>query len=121
MVMALLPDLIWPVVILALIQVIDALMSIRPVPFIAHCFEAVNWPRSLWWMMPLIKFAAAAGLIAGIWIPYLGALSCLALVAYFLVAVGMHLGARDYGRNLFVNATGMLLICVATGIVCFLR
>jgi hypothetical protein len=69
--------------------------------------------------MPPIKFAAAAGLIAGIWIPYLGALTCAALVLYFLVAISMHVAARDFGRNLYLNATGMLLICVATTLFCF--
>ena len=71
-------------------------------------------------MMPPIKFAAAAGLIAGIWIPYLGALICAALIVYFVAAIGMQIAARDFGRNLFVNATGMLVLCVATGIFCFL-
>jgi hypothetical protein len=71
-------------------------------------------------MMPPIKFAAAGGLIAGIWIPYLGAVTTAALIVYFLVAIGMHIAARDFGRNLFVNATGMLVICVATGVFCFL-
>lgn len=118
--MTVLPDPIWPVIVLALIQLVDALMCIKPVSFIAQCFEGVNWPRKYWWMMPPIKFAAAAGLIAGIWISYLGALTCAALVLYFLVAIGMHIVARDFGRNLFLNATGMLLICVATGVFCFL-
>jgi hypothetical protein len=42
------------------------------------------------------------------------------LVAYFLFAIGMHVRARDVGRNLFVNATGMLVLCLATGVFCFL-
>lgn len=32
----------------------------------------------------------------------------------------MHIAARDFGRNLFLNATGTLVICVATGVFCFL-
>ncbi|MBT2483490.1 MULTISPECIES: hypothetical protein [unclassified Microbacterium] len=78
---ALLPDPVWPVIVLALIQLVDGMLSLRPVSFIARCFEAVNWPRPLWWMMPAVKFAAVAGLIAGIWIPYLGILTCAALIA----------------------------------------
>jgi hypothetical protein len=117
--MTLLPNPVWPVVVLALIQVVDGALCIKPVSFIAACFAAVNWPRRFWWIMPPIKFAAAAGLIAGIWIPYLGALTCAALVLYFLVAISMHVAARDFGRNLYLNATGMLLICVATTLVCF--
>ena len=83
-------------------------------------FDDVHFPRKWWWVLTPIKFAAAAGLVAGIWIPYLGLVTCVALAAYFLVAIGMHVAARDFGRNLFVNATGMLVICVATTLWCFL-
>ena len=82
-------------------------------------FDDVRFPREWWWIFTPIKFAAAAGLIAGIWVPYLGAVTCAALVVYFVVAIGMHLAARDLGRNLFVNATGMLVVCVATDLWCF--
>jgi DoxX-like family len=113
-------DPIWPVVILAVIQIADAILCIKPVPFVAACFEAVAWPQQLWWIMPPIKFAAAAGLIAGIFIPYLGAVTCAALIVYFIVAISMHIRARDFGRNLFVNATGMLVICLGVGLFCFI-
>ena len=110
---------IWPVIVLAIIQVVDGILCIRPVSFIAQCFEDVRWPRRYWWMMPPIKFAAAAGLIAGIWIPVLGLLTTVCLIAYFVVAISMHIRARDFGRNLFVNATGMLVLCVATLLISF--
>ncbi len=110
----LLPDPIWPVVVLAAIQLVDGIISYKPVAFVAECFDDVHFPRRWWWIMTPIKFAAALGLIAGLWIPYLGAVTCGALIAYFVVAISMHLRARDFGRNLFVNATGMLVICVAT-------
>ncbi|MEU0485738.1 DoxX family protein [Streptosporangium sp. NPDC006013] len=118
--MSALPDPVWPVVVLAIIQAGDAVMCIKPVPFIAQCFENVNWPRRYWWIMPPLKFAAAAGLILGIWLPYLGAATCAALVLYFMVAIAMHIAARDFGRNLFLNATAMLLICIAVGFYSFM-
>jgi DoxX-like family len=114
-----LPDPVWPVVVLAIIQIGDAALCIKPIAFIAECFDAVQWPRRLWWIMPPIKLAAATGLVAGIWLPYLGAATCAALVLYFFVAISMHVRARDFGRNLFVNAIGMLLTCLAVGLVCF--
>nr|BFF25106.1 hypothetical protein GCM10025732_30710 [Glycomyces mayteni] len=46
--------------------------------------------------------------------PYLGALTSSAVVLYFLVAIAMHVRARDFGRNLFLNATGMLALSVFT-------
>jgi hypothetical protein len=114
------PDPVWPVVVLAIIQFVDALLCLKPVAFIAQCFDDVRFPRRLWWIMSPIKFAATAGLLAGIWVPWLGAVTSAALVLYFVVAIGMHVAARDFGRNLFVNATGMLLICVGTLVWCFL-
>lgn len=112
--MTVLPDPVWPVIVLALIQLADGVMSAKPLPFIAKCFDDVGFPRRWWWVLAPIKFAAAAGLLAGIWIPYLGAVTSVALVAYFVVAISMHIAARDFGRNLFLNATGMLVICIAT-------
>jgi hypothetical protein len=118
--MTLLPDPIWPVIVLAVISFIDGSLCLKPVRFIARCFEDVGWPRRLWWLMPPIKFAATAGLLLGIVVPGLAALTTTCLVAYFLFAIGMHVRAQDFGRNLFVNATGMLVLCVATGVFCFL-
>ncbi|PWC08623.1 DoxX family protein [Mycetocola zhujimingii] len=118
--MTALPAPVWPVLVLAAIQVADGILCIKPVGFIAACFTDVRFPRRYWRLMTPVKFAAALGLVAGIWIPYLGAITCAALVLYFLVAISMHIAARDFGRNLFVNATGMLAMCVATGVFCFL-
>ena len=115
-----LPEPVWPVVLLAVIQLADGVMCLKPVGFIARCLTNVRFPRRYWrWLSPL-KFAAALGLLAGIWIPYLGAVTCAALVLYFVVAVTMHVRARDLGRDLFLNATGMLLICLATLVFSFL-
>lgn len=109
-----LPDPLWPVLVLALIQVVDGVLCLRPVAFVEQCLRNVRFPRRLWKLLSPLKFAAAAGLVAGIWIPYLGVVTCSALVLYFVVAITMHVAARDLGRDLFVNATGMLVICVAT-------
>lgn len=115
-----LPDPVWPVVLLAVIQLADGVMCLKPVPFIARCLTNVRFPRRYWtWLSPL-KFAAALGLLAGIWIPYLGLVTSVALVLYFVVAIVMHIRARDLGRDLFLNATGMLLICLATLVFAYL-
>lgn len=106
--MAELPESLWPVVLLAAVSFVDGLLCLKPAAFITRCFEDVDWPRRLWWVMAPIKFAAAAGLIAGIWVPYLGALTSIAILLYFVGAVAMHIRARDFGRNLFLNAAGML-------------
>jgi len=61
--------------------------------------------------MPPIKFAVAAGLILGIWAPYLAAIASVSLVVYFICAVAAHLIAHDYSRYLFLNASSMLGLC----------
>ena len=114
-----LPDPIWPVLLLAVVSAGDGVLCLKPAAFIAQCFTDVGFPRRYWPLMPIIKFAAAAGLVAGIWIPVLGILTTASLVLYFLVAIAMHIRMRDLGRNLFVNATGMLAICTATLVYCF--
>ena len=115
------PDPWWPVVVLAVIQIGDAAMCFKPVGFIAQCFTDVGLPRALWPVMPWVKVAATAGLVAGLWVPYVGALTSAALVVYFVCAVSAHIRARDFGRNLALNATLSLVLCVAVFVFCFLH
>lgn len=103
----------WPLVGLALIQLGDAFACIKPIPPVAACLDDVRFPRRYWWVLPPIKSAAAAGLLLGIWVAPLAILTSSALVLYFVIALAMHIRARDLGRNLFVNCTGMLVLCTA--------
>ncbi|MGH3459287.1 DoxX family protein [Aeromicrobium sp.] len=109
------PEPEWPLLVLAVIQVVDAILCIGPAPFVRECLEAVHLPRRMWPLLTPLKLAAAAGLVGGLWVPYFGLVTCAALVAYFLIAIGMHLRARDLGSRLFVNASGMLVLSLATG------
>ncbi|TWD82516.1 DoxX-like protein [Kribbella amoyensis] len=104
----------WPLAALAVVQFTDALLCLKPVRFVQQCLLDVGFPRRLWWVLTPLKLAAAAGLVLGIWVTPLAVLTTAALVAYFVVAIVMHLRAHDYSRNLFANATGMLALCVAT-------
>lgn len=104
----------WPLAALALVQLGDAVLCIKPVPFIRQCLVDVRFPRRYWRVLPPLKIAAAAGLVIGIWFRPLAILTAAALVLYFLVALTSHVRARDFGRNLFLNCTGMLLACSAT-------
>jgi DoxX-like protein len=112
--MTVLPDPTWPVLVLAVISAGDGVLCLKPVAFIAKCFRDVGFPKKYWPLMPIIKFTAAVGLLAGVWIPVLGILTTGSLVLYFLIAIAMHFRMHDFGRNLFLNATGMLAICTAT-------
>ena len=103
----------WPLAAVAAIQLVDAGLSWRPVPFVAACLRDVHYPDRWWWLLSPVKITAAAGLIIGIWVEPLALLTSACLVAYFLIAISVHIRARDFGRYLFVNAAGMLIICVA--------
>ena len=104
----------WSLAGLAAIQVVDAALCLKPVGFIAQCFRDVHFPERFWPVTAPLKLGAAAGLLAGIWVEPLAVVTTRCLVAYFLIAVTMHILARDVSRNLFVNALGMLAPCVAT-------
>lgn len=117
--MSALPDPVWPVLGLAIIQLVDAVLCLRPPAVIAACFDAVGFPSRLRWVFPVVKFAAVTGLLAGLRVPWLGLVTSLALVLYFVLAVAAHVRVRDFSRNLFLNATGMLVICVAVTAVSF--
>lgn len=111
------PDPAWPVVVLALIQLADAFFCLEPLPFVRKCLEGVRFPQRYWRLLTPLKLAAAAGLLVGLVVPYLAGVVTAALVAYFLIAIGMHVVARDFGRDLFMNATGMLVTCLLVGYV----
>jgi hypothetical protein len=112
-------DPTWPLFVLAAIQLADAGASWKPLWFVAACLTDVGFPRRFWWVFTPIKLAAAAGLVIGAWIPEIGLPACLGLIVYFLLAIGAHVRARDFGRNLFVNAVGMLLLSAGTTYLCF--
>ncbi|MEV0697276.1 DoxX family protein [Saccharopolyspora sp. NPDC050389] len=103
----------WPLAVLAVVQFGDAIMCIKPMAFIRQCLEDVGFPEQYWWLLPALKIAATAGLIIGIWFRPLAILTCAALVLYFLIAFASHVRMKDFGRNLFLNCTGMLAACIA--------
>lgn len=117
--MSQLPIYTWPIVVLAIVLLGDAALCIKPAAFIRNCLRDVGFPEHLWWILPIIKASASLGLLVGIRVRYLAGVTTLALVAYFVVAIGLHVRSRDWGRNLFVNATGMLSVCVSVGYFCF--
>ena len=129
--LALLPEPWWPVALLAFVVLGDALLSIRPPRFIQGCLDGVKFPRDWWWALILIKVVAAAGLVAGIFIPgvvlrghlrrILGALAAgLGAIVYFPAAVVAHLRARFTGSEFWLNCLGMLALSSAVLIISFL-
>ncbi|WP_181273895.1 DoxX family protein [Brevibacterium oceani] len=118
--MTLLPDPIWPVIVLAVTVFGDGLLTFRPPRAIAACLDGVGFPRDWWWVIAVVKFLSAAGLVAGIWVPGVGAAASAGLVAYFACAAAAHLLARYVGRDFWLNCLGMLIVCLAVFVICFL-
>jgi uncharacterized membrane protein YphA (DoxX/SURF4 family) len=101
------PDPVWAAPALAAVQFADVAFSWRPMRFVQLCLEDVRFPRRYWWVFPPIKFAAGLGLLIGLWVRFVGAITAGALVVYFVLAVASHLRVRDIGRNL-ASATWLL-------------
>lgn len=85
---------VWPVLTLAAVQLVDAELCRRPAAFVTRCLDDVHCPPAVRRWLPRIKVAAALGLLGGLVVPQLGVLTCAALVAYFSIAVALHVRAR---------------------------
>lgn len=103
----------WAPSLLALILLGDVAISLRPVGFIRQCLESVELPQRWWWVLIIIKLLAAAGLIAGIWIPGVAFAANVGVIAYFLCAAIAHIRAGATGTAFRVNCLGMLVLSIA--------
>lgn len=117
--MPLIPDPWWVPAILALVLLGDAVMSLRPPAFIRDCLDGVGFPRDWWWTLIVVKLLAAAGLIAGIWIPGLALAATIGVIAYFVSAAAAHIRARFLGQAFWLNCLGMLVLSMAVLVIAF--
>lgn len=84
---------------MAALQTVDAAICVKPIPHVAQCLDDVNFPREGRWIFPVVKAAAALGLLGGTRFPWLAKLTLVMLTVYFSLAVGYHLRAKDIGLN----------------------
>ena len=89
-----------------------AAMSMRPPKFIRDCLDGVHFPRDWWWALVVIKFLAAAGLVAGISHPGFGPATNIAVIGYFLCAAYAHYRARFLKQEFWLNCLGMLALSI---------
>lgn len=80
---------------LAAFHAADAVACGIHVPYIKRDLDRLGCPEKVQNALPAIKGAAALGLLAGLKLRPLGAVTATALVAYFGAAEGFHLRARD--------------------------
>lgn len=80
---------------MAAVQAGDAIACGAGAAPIKAALDAVDCPEEVRSVLPAIKLASAVGLAAGAKNPKLGAATCVALIAYFLAAIGFHIKAKD--------------------------
>ena len=86
-------------VVLALLLVLTSVRKLGHSEDVVASYARVGVPERALNLLAVILLAAAAGVVSGLWWPILGVITAGGLVCYFLVAVVLHIRARDY-RNL---------------------
>lgn len=99
---------------LAAMQVADAAACIGPIKPVKESLETVGLPQRIWWVLPVVKTASAAGLLGGIRWPALGRLTTFMLTVYFTLAVGAHIRAHDKVVNALPAASLLSLFALLT-------
>jgi hypothetical protein len=94
---------------LAVGQAGDAAICAVPVRTVTECLDDVGFPARHRWIFTVIKAASAVGLLSVWRYPALARLTTFMLTVYFVLAVGAHVRARDFGRNA-AAATTLLAI-----------
>lgn len=80
----------------------------------------MNLLQRWWWALIIVKLLAAAGLIAGIWIPGIALAANIGVIAYFLCAAIAHIRAGATGMAFRVNCLGMLALSIVLLIISYL-
>jgi hypothetical protein len=92
---------------LAVVQLADAAFNAIPNRWVKDDLDHLGFPEDLRFLFPLIKGGSALGLLAGLRWPRLGRLTAIALIAYFVAAMGYHARAKDRALR-YGPAIGML-------------
>ncbi|MBN7313318.1 DoxX family protein [Mycobacteroides abscessus subsp. abscessus] len=100
--------------VLAAVQAADAAACVGPIKPVKDSLEKVGLPQDIWWLLPVVKTASAAGLIGGIRWSALGRLTTFMLTVYFTLAVGAHLRAHDKMLNGLPATSLLALFAVLT-------
>lgn len=82
-------------ILLAVFFVGDGIACSIPINYIRNDLIRLGVPDNVQRIIPAVKFAAAAGLVIGLWIPLLGLLAAVGGVAYFIIALWYHEQAGD--------------------------
>ncbi len=97
---------------LAAFQVGDAVACAIPVPYIASSLDTLGVPPAVCRVLPIVKVAAALGLLSVSRFPALARLTTALLTLYFVLAVAAHIRVRDKVVNT-IPAASLLAVFAA--------
>lgn len=99
---------------LAAFQAGDAVACVIPLPLIAKALDDLEVPVGVRPVLPVVKAAAAVGLLSVFRFPALARLTTAMLTLYFVLAVGAHIRVRDRVVNAIPAATFLALFALMT-------
>jgi len=99
---------------LGLIQAGDAVACAIPIPPIEKSLDDLGVPQEIRWVLPVVKVAAAVGLLSVFRFPGLARLTTFMLTVYFTLAVGAHIRAHDRPVNAIPAASLLVTFAAMT-------
>ncbi len=99
---------------LAVFHAVDAIACAAQVPPIKKSLDSVGCPENVRRVLPVVKGAAAIGLLSVRWFPGLARLTTAMLTLYFALAVGAHIRVRDTVVNTLPAAGFLTTFAVMT-------
>ncbi|MGF2945135.1 DoxX family protein [Mycobacterium sp. Lab-001] len=99
---------------LAVFHAGDAVACAVPVPPIKKILDDLDVPDSVRPVLPVVKAAAAVGLLSVTRFPALARLTTAMLTLYFVLAVGAHVRARDKIVNTLPAASFLAVFAAMT-------
>lgn len=95
------------------VQLADATFNAVPNQWVKDDLDHLGFPEDFRFIFPVVKSASALGLVAGLRWPRVGRLTAVALIAYFIAALGFHARVKDRPIQ-YAPALGMLAWSVMT-------
>lgn len=103
-----------PILAIALIVVLagDAIACAIPIKYIKDDLDRLNCSEQTQRLIPVVKAAAVAGLLIGLWVPALGLAACVGMVGYFVCALAIHKREGDPIAK-YIPAVGFMVFVIA--------
>ncbi|MDR3656950.1 MAG: DoxX family protein [Mycobacterium sp.] len=99
---------------LAAFHAVDAVACAVQVAPIKKVLDDLGVPEEVRPVLPVVKAAAAVGLLSVTWSPALARLTTAMLTLYFVLAVGAHVRARDKVLNAIPAASFLAVFALMT-------